>query len=468
MKRVLSLLFILVPLMACAQPDTLWTRTWGTSSAELVTSVARTPTDLYLVVGMTANQLQFVWLDDQGEIIRQHSPGSFTPEPRRLRIFANGEFELIVNTSIVQRHDSMGTLISSTEMPMFDSDSGPGWHWEYSGRALNFMASSGFVWCYDVWGYNINGPPIYWSSTGISAANHAGLPLWDAEGHGEDSKDVVQTPSGGFVVPSEYGNRVMVDVFNSNHISVSFDTLQEMSWGRQLFAVSDSGDQSIVAGHSVHPGDNASIVIQKIVGTDTSWFRECGGDGWDQVNSVLILPNGGVVGCGFTDSFEASACAVYVFRFDSSGNRMWQTLFDGSQSDFGQDMLLLEDGGYLVVGKTSSFGAGSTDMYFIRTTPDPVTNISDFIPHPSSFILSSYPNPFNPSTTLSFSLPRAGDVSVGVYDVTGRKVETLAEGKYEAGEHRVTFDGTELPSGIYFARMTAGEQQRTQKMVLLK
>jgi len=95
--------------------------------------------------------------------------------------------------------------------------------------------------------------------------------------------------------------------------------------------------------------------------------------------------------------------------------------------------------------------------------PDP-----DFILHPSSFILSAYPNPFNPSTTIAYDLPKAGYVSLRVFDLLGREVSVLRDGFVEAGSHRVTFDGSGLPSGIYFARLDAGSFSQTKKLMLLK
>ena len=91
-----------------------------------------------------------------------------------------------------------------------------------------------------------------------------------------------------------------------------------------------------------------------------------------------------------------------------------------------------------------------------------------FIPHPYALSLSAYPNPFNPSTTLSFSLPKAGNVKLEVFDVTGRLVTTLADERFEAGEHTLRFDGSALPSGVYFARVHTGDVSQTQKLLLLK
>jgi hypothetical protein len=80
----------------------------------------------------------------------------------------------------------------------------------------------------------------------------------------------------------------------------------------------------------------------------------------------------------------------------------------------------------------------------------------------------SYPNPFNPSTEVRFGLPEAADVSLVVYDVLGREVHRLVDGPREAGQHRVTFDASGLPSGTYLVRMQAGSFTATQNIVLAK
>jgi hypothetical protein len=87
---------------------------------------------------------------------------------------------------------------------------------------------------------------------------------------------------------------------------------------------------------------------------------------------------------------------------------------------------------------------------------------------PTDFALAAYPNPFNPATTVSFSLPEAGTVSVSIYDVAGRLVRTLAAGNYAAGIHPLRFDAGALPSGVYVARMNCGAFTSSQKLLLLK
>ena len=85
-----------------------------------------------------------------------------------------------------------------------------------------------------------------------------------------------------------------------------------------------------------------------------------------------------------------------------------------------------------------------------------------------SAIINAYPNPFNAATAISFELGDAGLIKLAVYDIAGREVITLAEGWMSNGIHETTFDGTELSSGIYFARLTSEEECFTQKLLLVK
>ncbi len=83
------------------------------------------------------------------------------------------------------------------------------------------------------------------------------------------------------------------------------------------------------------------------------------------------------------------------------------------------------------------------------------------------------PNPFNPTTTIRFGLPRDGDVAIAVYDVSGRLVNVLADGGYPTGEHEVVWTGrdaagNEVASGVYFYSMRSGGFEARRKMVLLK
>ena len=88
---------------------------------------------------------------------------------------------------------------------------------------------------------------------------------------------------------------------------------------------------------------------------------------------------------------------------------------------------------------------------------------------PGKFALSqNYPNPFNPGTIIKYQVPELSFVTLKVYDVLGKEITTLVNKEKPAGSYEVKFDGTGLPSGIYFYRLKAGSFVETKKMVLMK
>ncbi len=88
---------------------------------------------------------------------------------------------------------------------------------------------------------------------------------------------------------------------------------------------------------------------------------------------------------------------------------------------------------------------------------------------PNGFNLhQNYPNPFNPATTISFDLPTASEVRVDVYDLLGRRVESMELGDKSAGTYYIEFDGSNLASGIYFYQIKAGAFTDSKKMILMK
>jgi hypothetical protein len=79
----------------------------------------------------------------------------------------------------------------------------------------------------------------------------------------------------------------------------------------------------------------------------------------------------------------------------------------------------------------------------------------------------NYPNPFNPSTTIRFQLPRSSMTSLKIFNTLGQAIATLIEGQKEAGLHQVEWNAMDIASGIYFYRLQVGEFVDTKKMIVL-
>ena|GEM_PF-747019 len=123
------------------------------------------------------------------------------------------------------------------------------------------------------------------------------------------------------------------------------------------------------------------------------------------------------------------------------------TVGDGS-SDF--------EGLVVPIRATVDLNAGATDTADDFTLPVAVS------------LDQNYPNPFNPSTQIRFSLPASSDVQLEVYDMLGRRVASLVSGTLPAGSHEVTFDASDLSSGLYLYSIASGAQKITRTMTLVK
>ncbi len=129
-----------------------------------------------------------------------------------------------------------------------------------------------------------------------------------------------------------------------------------------------------------------------------------------------------------------------------------------------------DESGFPFVKSGTDYVAG-----FIPWVPDGVPNPFDEIDKgdarvaPTEFtLLGAYPNPFNPTTAISYQLSAVSLVNLSVYDISGRKVAELVDGWRNAGVHEATFDASDLASGIYIYRIEAGDFSAVRKMVLVK
>jgi hypothetical protein len=132
---------------------------------------------------------------------------------------------------------------------------------------------------------------------------------------------------------------------------------------------------------------------------------------------------------------------------------------------------------YTITVNNTITGIGSDGSYYVNMDQctailkpfSTVTSVKETKPLPKQFFLSqNYPNPFNPTTVISYQLPVISLVTLKIYDILGREVKMLVAEKQNAGYHSVTFDAKNLPSGIYFYSIAAGQFTQIKKMMLIK
>jgi hypothetical protein len=154
----------------------------------------------------------------------------------------------------------------------------------------------------------------------------------------------------------------------------SGDTVWTRTYGGPLFDdgyyVAQTPDSGyIIAGStkSYGAGNNDAYLIKTDGSGGTVWTRTCGGTNIDQANSVLQTADGGYLAAGWTMSFGRGGSDVYLIRTDASGDTLWTGTYGGSSNDYSHSIAQTLDGNYVSVGWTNSFGAGSYDVYLLKT-----------------------------------------------------------------------------------------------------
>ena len=118
--------------------------------------------------------------------------------------------------------------------------------------------------------------------------------------------------------------------------------------------------------------------------------------------------------------------------------------------------------------ETKSFSFSSVPHNLVIATSDEKEiPLSSSVP--SFFTLNkAYPNPFNPSTYISYSIQKPAYINLSVFNVAGKKVEDLISSNHSIGDYSISWNAKQIPSGVYFVKLSANNQNLTQKIILIK
>jgi len=192
----------------------------------------------------------------------------------------------------------------------------------------------------------------------------------------------------------------------------------------------------------------------------------------------LDFPEGGeVFSVGDTVNIEWSVLIPHVqenwdLYFSPDGGQNWQIIILNMQTSQLNYKWIVPNV-LTTSGKIRITMDNSASDYHDTSNEFTIQMISTFTERieisPNKFELQrNYPNPFNPNTTISYSIPNEGNVFLIIYDALGNEVKKLENGYKYSGHYSYIFEAGQLPSGIYFYRLQAGDFVETKKMILLK
>ena len=253
-------------------------------------------------------------------------------------------------------------------------------------------------------------------------------------------------------------------------------------------------DTAYFGSYSLTSSGYLDIFVAKMDATGNwLWATKAGGSSFDQGGGIAIDDNGnsyvtgGFQGTATFGSYSLTSSGnedIFVAKMDANGNWSWAAKAGGSDYDYGIAIAIDDNGNSYVTGDfqgTATFGS-----YSLTSSGDDdifVAKLNSFVfaeneINPAVNSLSNHPNPFNPSTTISFELNTeiTEDTEISIYNLKGEKIKTLytfPSGSCRIGTRGVIWNGTDennqpVSSGIYFYKLRSGKFEVSRKMLLIK
>jgi len=183
-------------------------------------------------------------------------------------------------------------------------------------------------------------------------------------------KAIIQTRDGGFLIVGygTYRDSSGIYVLKLD-LNLNWVWTKTIGVGSGNSVVQDAAGNYVIAGSTNAYGvDSNDVYVVKLDSLgNIIWTRTIGGSGNEYGNSIALAKNGGYTIAGYTNSFGAGGNDVYLIKLDTAGNLKWTRTFGGTNDDKGNSVSATNDGGYVIAGSTNSVGAGSYDVYVIKT-----------------------------------------------------------------------------------------------------
>jgi hypothetical protein len=469
---IILALFLVSQAYGHQNPDTLWTWTYGYNYDEYIYAMQQTSDGGYVIAGYNSyydfciaklnSAAQIVWsrhfgqnLTDYAYAVQQTRDGGYIVagqlhHPNTLTYANYVKLDAQGNGQWAQHLLPQGIHLYSIRQ---NSDGG------YIAAGYSYQDSCRFF---------------------FTRLDSVGDTLWtrflSRSGYYNEAYSAFQTADGGFIIAgyTHFAGAGGYDYYLVK-TNAEGDTLWTRTYGgywddQAYSAIQTSDGGYILAGTSVSFGTgvyDAWVVKTNDMG-DTLWTRAVGGMG---ARCISPTSDGGYIIAGQSEYITSNNYDIYLVKIDSVGNILWSETYGGNQNDMAYSAQETADGGYIIAGYTTSFGAGGEDMYLVKTGPYQQTMVKPVSENPipkTVVFYPNYPNPFNTITKLTFDLASPGWVNLSVFNILGEKVATLTNSYCQPGQYVVPFQADNLSSGIYMARLQFGEQSRICKMLYIK
>ena len=461
-------------------PDTLWTKTYGGTYFDYGESVQECAEGGFIIAGATKSfgagsyDIYLVRTDANGDALWTKTYGGTDYDwGKSVEECAGGGFIITGYTY------SFGAGMDDVYLIRTNSNGDTLWTKTYGGTgndggySVQECADSGFVIAGATGSFGVGYYNVYLIRTDVD-----GDTLWTRTYGGTDydcGESVQECASGGFIIAGRTKSfgAGSYDVYLIR-TDADGDTLWTKTYGGTDWDVGESvqecaGGDFIITGvtKSFGAGSYDVYLIRTDADGDTLWTRTYGGTDYDEGYSVQECAGGGFVIAGNT--WTGFYYDVYLIRTDADGDTLWTRTYGGTNDDEGYSVQKCAGGGFIIAGNTWSFGAGKKDVYLIRISETGVEEETGNRHKAIGISLEIYPNPSLGNAVIKYGMPEKANISLGLYDISGRLVKTLYSGTQEKGYHKVNVGAYhDTPTGIYFIRLDTGDFKATKKLTILK
>jgi len=382
---LLTLVFVcnLAPFgYASDAPGVMWEKTFGGIGWDSGSSVQVTGDGGYIITGYTGSfgvhetDVYLVKTNSSGHMMWNKTFGSWGRESgSSVQVTGDGGYIITGYT---------GSYGGGLDVYLIKTDSNGNWMWAKNfggtnsegGRSVQVTGDGGYIVAGGTSSFGAGGTDVYLVKT-----DSGGNLEWEKTfgGEGSDYGTSVQvTADGGYIIT---GYTTSSGAGGWDVYLVKTDSSGNLEWEKTFGGiVSDSGSSVqitddggyIITGNTLSYGVAGETDVY-LIRTDSDgnlvWEKTFGGAGSDYGSTVQVTADGGYILAGHTTSFGAGETDVYLVKTDSTGTLQWEKTFGGTLYEVGYSVQETSDGGYIITGDTRSSGAGSADVYLIRTDP---------------------------------------------------------------------------------------------------
>jgi len=441
-----------------AYPQIMFEKTYGGDSTEYGFSVVQTNDGGYMIIGTTLSygagneDIYAIKTNEYGDTLWTKTYGGATHDHGRCILKTDDANYLIsgkiagIGAYFLKINDNGDTLWTRTYTNSVDA------------RFTSKTNNSGYITTGQIFHANPQGLHFIF----LMKTNLNGNELWYKEYglyYDLEANYVAQTNDGGYIIAGEkwvtqtWPNQRDIFIIKTDSVG---DTIWTKTYGtinheycRSLSMTSDGGYLVTGSTHSSGKGSDHIYLLKLNSSGDSLWKKTYNGE---DSFCIIATSDGGYAITGWNGD-------VYLLKLDSVGDSLWAKSFGGiSFLDVGSSLAQTNDGGYIIVGYTKSFGAGDADVYLIKTDESGIVGIDNGEQiQPQKFTI--YPNPTTGKSTI-WTPQQFGQIkSFRIYDCIGQK-------QIEKTDKFSDIDIGSLTSGLYFIVLTNFNNERLTSKII--